>query len=81
MITTVLGWIGIFLIFSAYWASTANKLKSDSWTYLFMNILGSLLFGIDLLCKGAFSGVALQTIWIVISCLAIVKKLIKPTAK
>ena len=69
-----LGWVGVTLIFSAFMLNSHHVLASSSGLYLAMNITGSALFGYDLFTKESWSGVTLQTVWILIAISAATRK-------
>jgi len=73
-LTAWLGWVGVTLIFSAFMLNSHHVLKSSSRLYLAMNIAGSALFGYDLFTKESWSGVTLQTVWILIAISAAMRK-------
>jgi hypothetical protein len=60
-----LGWAGTILIVLAY----AKKRDWPIRRLATINILGSLLLGTSLADRSAYSGVALQVVWIVVSLL------------
>lgn len=75
-----IGWVGVTLIFSAFLLNSHHILESGDWRYLAMNVVGSALFGADLYVKASWSGVTLQTVWILIAISAAVGALRKKAA-
>lgn len=67
MILDILGWLGTVMIIIAFFCNTSQLLKSTSLTYQLFNIVGSIFLGASLFQKQAWSGVALQTVWILIA--------------
>ena len=68
----ILGWCGMSLIVGGYLLTTNFGVSPKEWWYLAMNIVGSALFGYELYTKVAWSGVCLQTVWIIIAIAALV---------
>jgi len=62
----VLGWIGSILLIVAYYQNSRNKLNAQSFMYQFLNVMGSLLLGVNTLFYGAYPSSAINIIWIVI---------------
>lgn len=69
----ILGWIGMSMIVGGYLLTTNFGVSPTAWWYLAMNIAGSALFGYELYTKVAWSGVCLQTVWIIIAFAALVR--------
>jgi hypothetical protein len=67
MILDIIGWLGMGLIILAYFLNITKRLSCTSRLYLLINIVGSILLGLGLIEKQAWSGVALQLVWIIIS--------------
>jgi surface polysaccharide O-acyltransferase-like enzyme len=62
-----LGWIGTFLIVYSYYKNSQKGSKFPKKTYLYLNILGSLLISLNILDKGAYPALVLQVAWVAIS--------------
>lgn len=77
---STLGWIGVALIFGAFFLNSHGYVGREAKSYLLMNIIGSMLFGLDLYFKMSWSGVALQTAWIIIALSAMLRPLMRREA-
>jgi len=64
---TCIGFVGMALIVGAYFLNSYAFIPSTGVLYLTMNLVGSVLVGIDVYTKRAWSAVTLQVIWILIS--------------
>lgn len=56
----VIGWIGTFLVVSAFWAGP-NDLPGR--LYHTVNFLGAVCIGVNVAVAGAWPALALQVIW------------------
>lgn len=63
MWTDIIGWIGAFLVISAYFLVSIKKLSPTSVTYQFMNLFGALGVGINVFTQRAYPSVAIQIVW------------------
>lgn len=61
------GWVGTFFVVYAYYKNNQKKTKFSKKTYLYLNILGSILITFNVLEKGAYPALFLQIVWIAIS--------------
>jgi hypothetical protein len=59
----VIGWCGAGLILGAYALLSAGRVKADSLTYHFMNILGAAGFAVNSGWYGALPSEALNVVW------------------
>jgi len=60
----IIGWIGAALILGAYALISSGRLRADSLTYHWMNILGAAGFVINSGANGAIPSAAMNVIWI-----------------
>jgi hypothetical protein len=60
----IIGWVGAALILGAYALLSAGKLRAESVTYHFMNILGAAGFVINSGWNGALPSAAMNVVWI-----------------
>jgi uncharacterized protein with PQ loop repeat len=63
---TLIGWIGALLLLLAYFLLIHKNLTSRSHMYQWMNIIGSLLLGINTLVLKAYPSFLTNIIWFVI---------------
>ena len=77
----ILGWVGSVLVIGAYGLNSYQKIKSDSLAFQLMNLAGGILLIINSMYKEAYPFTFINTVWVIIAILAIVRKLKKSTAK
>lgn len=61
------GWIGTSLIVYAYYLNSSKKIKPTSKKYLYYNLIGSFLLGLNVLERGAYPALFLQVVWFIIT--------------
>jgi hypothetical protein len=64
VIIEIIGWVGAALILGAYALLSSGRLRSDSLTYHWMNILGAAGFVINSGWNGALPSAAMNVVWI-----------------
>lgn len=74
-LTTVLGWIGVICILSAYGSNSFSLLSSQSVLYLGLNIVGSIGIILEARTKKDMPALFLNIIWAIIACIGLVKAL------
>ncbi len=67
----IIGWAGALLILGAYALLSSGKLRSESLTYHFMNMLGAAGFVINSGWNGALPSAAMNVVWIGIGVYAV----------
>jgi hypothetical protein len=67
----VIGWSGALLILAAYALLSSGRLKAESLTYHFMNILGAAGFVVNSGWNGALPSAAMNVVWIGIGVYAV----------
>lgn len=60
---SLIGWVGAFLLLLAYFLLIHKNLTSRSKMYQWMNIIGSLLLGINTLVLKAYPSFLTNIIW------------------
>lgn len=78
-LTTVLGWIGVVCILSAYAGTSFSFLSNQSVLYLVLNILGSAGIIIEAREKKDLPALFLNIIWISIAIIGIVRVVLIPS--
>ena len=73
LVFNVIGGAGVFLILLAYFLLEAERVRSDHLTYLFMNLVGSVLLFISLMWAWNLPSVVIEVCWFLISLYGIVK--------
>jgi len=68
----VVGFVGIFLIMSAYLLLQTKRLPSDGLAYSVLNALGALCIIYSLTFKFNLSAFVMEVVWVAISCIGIV---------
>jgi hypothetical protein len=66
------GWLGAALLLFAYFLVSAGKVRGSSVRYQALNIVGSLLLGVNAFYYGAMPSVGIDVAWIGIGVLALI---------
>ncbi len=75
LIIEIIGWIGMFLVLTAYFLITMKKLNRESKLYHGMNLIGAFLIGINSITNKAYPSSALNIVWIFIAIYGLTKGL------
>lgn len=73
----VLGWLGSVMVLAAYGLNSYQKIKSDSWKFLTLNIVGGIFLIIYTIVKEAYANTFINIAWVVIAIPAFIKLLAK----
>lgn len=73
----ILGWIGSIAVVAAYGLNSYQKIKSDSWTFLTMNIVGGVFLTVYTIYKEAYANTFINIVWVIIAVPALVRVLSK----
>lgn len=76
----ILGWLGSIMVLAAYGLNSYQKIKSDSWYFLSLNIVGGIFLIIYTVAKGAYANTFINVAWVVIAIPAMIKLLTKAKA-
>jgi len=69
----IIGWIGSFAVVLAYALNSYQKIKSDSYGFLFLNLIGGLfLIAYTAYCS-AYASTFLNIVWVIIAIPALIK--------
>ena len=71
MLVEIIGWIGTFLLLTAYVLVSFKKLEGDSIKYQIMNAIAGLCLATNTLYHGAYPPSFLNAVWSVIAIAAI----------
>ena len=71
LIFDAIGWIGAFLLLSAYAMVSFKKLEADSLIYQGLNVAASVLLAINTIYHGAFPSSFVNIVWTIIAVFAI----------
>lgn len=69
----IIGWIGSFLIVGAFGLNSLNKIASTAISYQLANLFGGICFIIHTLHHHAYPSVFVNTVWVFIAVIAILK--------
>lgn len=67
------GWVGSLAVLGAYALVSANKLKSGSLSYQFLNLFGAMLLVINTTYHSAYPSAFLNALWSGVALMAILK--------
>jgi hypothetical protein len=73
LIFDITGWIGSFAVVLAYALNSYQKIKSDSYLFLFLNIIGGLCLIAYTAFYSAFANTFLNIVWVIIAIPALIK--------
>jgi len=65
-IIDIIGWIGSLLLGMAYWLISKGRVKSNTFSYQLLNIVGSILLFINTFYYSAYRSSAVNTVWAII---------------
>lgn len=72
LLVEIIGWIGTFLLLTAYVLVSFKKLEGDSVKYQIMNVVAGLCLVTNTLYHGAYPPSFLNAVWSIIAVVAIV---------
>lgn len=73
LLIDILGWIGSVLLIAAYALNSYQKIKSDSYTFLLLNIVAGIFLIIYSWYYTAFSNTFINVVWVIIAIPALIK--------
>jgi len=73
LLIETIGWIGSIAILLAYGLNSYQKIKSNSLTFLFLNLSGGLFLIVYSLYKEAYANIFVNLVWVGIAILALGK--------
>ena len=71
---TLVGTLGVSGILAGYFLNIAQKIATDSYAYLLLNLIGSLLACISSVLIGSIPFTALEGVWALVSLVALIQK-------
>lgn len=77
MLIDIIGWTGGLLVLAAYFLVSLNYLRSDSFFYQGLNILGALLLIINTLYLKAYPSAFVNVVWVAIGLAGIYKSIFR----
>ncbi|MFN4946023.1 MAG: CBU_0592 family membrane protein [Chryseotalea sp.] len=69
----VIGWLGSLQVVIAYGLNSYQKLKSDSYIFLLLNLFGGLFLIVYTFYKDAYASMFLNIVWVIIALPALIK--------
>jgi hypothetical protein len=72
ILVEIVGWIGTFLLLTAYVLVSFKKLEGDSIRYQMMNVVAGLCLVTNTLYHGAYPPSFLNAVWSIIAVVAII---------
>lgn len=69
----IIGWIGSFAVVLAYALNSYQKIKSDSYGFLFLNLIGGLCLIVYTAFYSAYANTFLNIVWVIIAIPALIK--------
>lgn len=69
----VIGWLGSLQVVIAYGLNSYQKLKSDSYGFLLLNLFGGLFLIVYTFYKDAYASMFLNIVWVIIALPALIK--------
>lgn len=81
IIFEIIGWIGSLAILVAYALNSYQKLRSDSLTFIILNLTGGLLLMAYTFYKDALANTFLNLVWVIVAVVALIKILTRRAAK
>jgi hypothetical protein len=80
LIADVIGWMGAFLLLTAYALVSFKKLTGDSLIYQLMNVVAGIFLAIITYYRGAYPAAFLNTVWTIIA-LVVIATMMRKHAK
>jgi hypothetical protein len=69
----ILGWIASISLLTAYALNSYQKIKSDSYLFLLLNIMGGVCFIIYTFYYRAYANTFLNIVWVIIAIPALIR--------
>ena len=69
----IIGWIGSIAILLAYGLNSYQKIRSDSLSFLLLNLTGALFLIVYTYYEEAFASTFLNLVWVIIAVIALGK--------
>lgn len=69
----IIGWTGSLCVVLAYGLNSYQKIKSDSYTFLLLNLMGGLCLIVYTGFYNAYANTFLNIVWVIIAIPALIK--------
>lgn len=76
-LTDIIGWIGSICILAAFGLNSFQKIKSNSLSFQLLNLIGGICLIINSIAHQAYPFTFINSVWSVISIIALLKMVIK----
>lgn len=73
----IIGWIGSLMVLTAYGLNSYQKIKSDSFLFLTLNLTGGIFLIIYTVYYTAYANTFINVVWVIIAIPALIKLLSK----
>lgn len=80
LLVDILGWIGSVAVIAAYGLNSYQKIKSDSYLFLILNLIGGVFLIVYSFYYTAYANTFINVVWVIIAVPALIK-LISKTSK
>jgi len=75
LLIDILGWIGSVAVIAAYGLNSYQKIKSDSFLFLILNLVGGIFLIIYSYYYTAFANTFINVVWVIIAVPALIRLL------
>ncbi len=73
LLIDILGWIGSVAVIAAYGLNSYQKIKSDSYLFLILNLIGGTFLIIYSYYYTAFANTFINVVWVIIAVPALIR--------
>jgi hypothetical protein len=73
LLIDVTGWLGSLMVITAYGLNSYQVIKSNSWAFLLLNLIGGLCLIIYSVYYTAYANTFINTVWVIIAIPAIIR--------
>ena len=80
LLIDIIGWIGSVAVIAAYGLNSYQKIKSDSYLFLILNLVGGIFLIIYTYYLKTYASTFINVVWVIVAIPALIK-LIGKTAK
>ena len=78
LLVDILGWTGSVAVIAAYGLNSYQKIKSDSYLFLILNLVGGVFLIIYSYYYTAYANTFINVVWVIIAVPALIKLIGKP---
>ncbi len=77
LLVDILGWIGSVAVIAAYGLNSYQKIKSDSYLFLILNLIGGAFLIVYSFYYTAYANTFINVVWVIIAVPALIKLISK----